>query len=55
MIISRCLSTAVEAGELPKNTHGKVTLEIVDLAGGQGDRTSRSSSATIEAVDAQTA
>lgn len=28
-IVSRCLSTAVEAGEAPKGTHGKITLEIV--------------------------
>jgi hypothetical protein len=28
MIMSHCLSTAVEAGEAPKGTHGKITLEI---------------------------
>jgi hypothetical protein len=26
--VSRCLSQAVEAGEAPKNAHGKITLEI---------------------------
>ena len=28
MIVSRCLSTAVEAGNAPKNARGKITLEI---------------------------
>lgn len=28
MIVSRCLSTAVEAGEAPKGTHAKITLAI---------------------------
>ena len=27
-IVSRCLSTAVEAGNAPKNARGKITLEI---------------------------
>jgi hypothetical protein len=27
-IVSRCLSQAVEAGNAPKNAHGKMTLEI---------------------------
>jgi hypothetical protein len=29
MIVSRCMSTAQEAGEVKKGTHGKVTFEIV--------------------------
>jgi hypothetical protein len=29
MTVSRCLSTAMEAGEVKKGTHGKVTFEIV--------------------------
>lgn len=28
MIVSRCLSTAVENGNAPKNAHGKITLSI---------------------------
>ena len=28
MIVSRCLSVAVEAGEAPKGTHAKITLAI---------------------------
>lgn len=28
MIVSRCLSTAMEAGDVKKGTHGKVALEI---------------------------
>jgi hypothetical protein len=28
MIVSRCLATAVEAGEAPKGTHAKMTLAI---------------------------
>ena len=28
MIVSRCLANAVEAGEAPKGTHGKITYEI---------------------------
>jgi hypothetical protein len=37
-IISRCLSTAVEAGEAPKGTHGKITLEIVIAASGHVEK-----------------
>jgi hypothetical protein len=35
MIISRCLAEAIEAGEAKKNTHGKVTVELVVSTGGQ--------------------
>ena len=35
MIISRCLSTAVEAGEAPKGTHAKITLAIKISTAGQ--------------------
>jgi len=35
MIVSRCLSTAVEAGNAPKNARGKITLEIKISATGQ--------------------
>ena len=35
MIISRCLSTAVEAGEAPKGAKAKVTLEISIAPSGQ--------------------
>ena len=38
MIVSRCLSEAVEAGEAPKNSHGKVTLEIVIAPSGQASK-----------------
>jgi hypothetical protein len=38
MIVSRCLSQAVEAGNAPKNARGKVTLEI--KIGGDGKTTS---------------
>jgi hypothetical protein len=38
MIISRCLSTAVEAGEVPKSTRGKVTLEISIAPSGQATK-----------------
>ena len=54
-IISRCLSTAVEAGDAPKSTHGKITLEISDRAGGQGRRRSRSSSRRLESKTSRTA
>jgi len=37
-IVSRCLSTAVEAGNAPKNARGKITLEI--KIGGDGKATS---------------
>ena len=35
MIVSRCLSTAVEAGELPKGARGKVTLAIAIAPSGK--------------------
>jgi hypothetical protein len=35
MIISRCLASAMENKEVPKNTRGKVTLEIVIAPGGK--------------------
>ena len=35
MIISRCLSAAVEAGEAKKSSHGKVALEIVIAPSGK--------------------
>jgi hypothetical protein len=35
MIISRCLADAVEAGEAKKNTHGKITVEIVVSTSGK--------------------
>jgi hypothetical protein len=38
MIISRCLSAAVEAGEAPKGTHGKITLEIVISPAGKAEK-----------------
>jgi hypothetical protein len=38
MIVSRCLSTAVEAGNAPKNSRGKITLAI--KIGGDGKATS---------------
>jgi len=34
-IISRCLANAVEAGEAKKNTHGKVTVELVVSTSGK--------------------
>jgi hypothetical protein len=34
-IVSRCLAQAVDAGEAPKGTHGKITLEIKISPGGQ--------------------
>lgn len=36
-IMSRCLALAVDAGELPKNSRGKVTLEIVISPVGRAD------------------
>ena len=35
MIISHCLAEAVEAGDAKKNTHGKITLELVVSTGGK--------------------
>lgn len=32
-VVSRCLATAVESRELPKNSSGKITLEIVITSG----------------------
>jgi hypothetical protein len=37
MIISRCLAEAVEAGEAKKNTHGKVTVELVVSTSGKAE------------------
>jgi len=36
-IISRCLANAVEAGEAKKNTHGKVTVELVVSMSGKAE------------------
>ena len=36
-IVSRCLATAVDNKELPKNSRGKVTLEIVISPAGKAD------------------
>lgn len=36
-IISKCLSKAVDNKELPKNSHGKVTLDITISAAGKAD------------------
>src|SRR5262245_57885650 len=38
MIVSRCLSTAVEAGEAPKGTRGKITYEISISPSGQATK-----------------
>lgn len=38
MIVSRCLSMAVEAGEAPKGTHGKITYEISISPGGKATK-----------------
>ena len=35
MIISRCLSSAVEAGEAPKGTHAKITVGVKIAPSGQ--------------------
>lgn len=37
-IISRCLSTAVENGTVPKGTHGKVTVELSISPAGQATK-----------------
>jgi hypothetical protein len=34
-IVSRCLSAAIDSGEAPKGTHGKITYEIKISAAGQ--------------------
>jgi len=36
-VMSRCLATAVDSKELPKNSAGKVTLEIVISPAGKAD------------------
>ena len=36
-IVSRCLSSAIDVGELPKSSRGKVTLEIVISPAGRAD------------------
>ena len=46
-IVSRCLSAAVDNKELPKNSHGKVTLEIVISTAGTAD-TVKVVNATLE-------
>jgi hypothetical protein len=33
--VSRCLSTAVDAKELPRNARGKITLNVVVMPGGR--------------------
>ena len=36
-IMSRCLAVAVDNQELPKNSHGKITLDIIITPGGKAD------------------
>ena len=36
-VMSRCLANAVDAKELPKNSSGKVTIELVIGTGGKAD------------------
>jgi len=36
-IMSRCLADAVDAKELPKNSRGKITLDIIVLTNGSAD------------------
>lgn len=36
-IMSRCLAIAVDNKELPKNSHGQITLDIVITPGGHAD------------------
>ena len=38
MIMSHCLATAVETGEVKKGTHGKIALEITISAAGQATK-----------------
>ena len=38
MIMSHCLATAVETGEVKKGTHGKITLEITISPAGQATK-----------------
>ena len=52
MIVSRCLADAVESGEAPKNSHGKVTLEIVIAPSGHASKVSVIKS-SIEAQSVQ--
>jgi hypothetical protein len=35
MVVSRCLSSAIETGAAPKGSRGKITLEIIISAAGQ--------------------
>jgi hypothetical protein len=37
-IISKCLSKAVDNKELPKNSHGKITLDIIISPAGKADQ-----------------
>lgn len=37
-IMARCLADAVETGDLPKSSHGKITLEIVISPSGSPDQ-----------------
>ena len=46
MIISRCLSDAVEAGEAPKGTHVKLTVELSIAPSGQVSKTNVVKSST---------
>jgi hypothetical protein len=52
MIVSRCLSTAVEAGEAPKGARAKVTLAISISPSGKADKVEVIKS-TIEAKSVQ--
>jgi hypothetical protein len=36
-IVSHCLASAIDSKEVPKNSHGKVTLEIVISQAGRAD------------------
>jgi hypothetical protein len=36
-VVSRCLAIAVDAKELPRNSAGKITLEIIISPGGKAD------------------
>ncbi len=37
-LMSRCLAVAVDNKELPKNSHGKITLDIIISPAGKADR-----------------
>lgn len=52
MIVSRCLAQAVEAGEVPKSTHGKMTLEISIAPSGKATKVDVVKS-SIQAVSVQ--